>query len=168
LVTEWAEHGNLREYYTNNKDQFDLRLKLRMSLDIARGLNFLRAVEIVHRDIRAENILITINDTAKLANFKLSRYLNAATLNQKQNLERVRYCAPELLDRAPNYKYDQRCEVYSFGILLWEIAEGKVPYKDSNDIVDITEKVRNKMYREPFSKDSRMPEEFKQLEIEGM
>ncbi|PKC16807.1 kinase-like protein [Rhizophagus irregularis] len=168
LVTEWAEHGNLREYYTNNKDQFDLRLKLCMSFDIARGLNFLRAVEIVHRDIRAENILITFNGTAKLANFKLSRYLTAATLNQKQNLERVRYCAPELLDRAPNFKYDQKCEVYSFGILLWEIAEERVPYQDSNDIVDITNKVRNKMYREPFSENSQMPEEFKQLEIEGM
>uniref|UniRef100_U9UGG7 Protein kinase domain-containing protein n=1 Tax=Rhizophagus irregularis (strain DAOM 181602 / DAOM 197198 / MUCL 43194) TaxID=747089 RepID=U9UGG7_RHIID len=168
LVTEWAEHGNLREYYTNNKDQFDLRLKLCMSFDIARGLNFLRAVEIVHRDIRAENILITFNETAKLANFKLSRYLTAATLNQNQNLERVRYCAPELLDRAPNYKYDQRCEVYSFGILLWEIAEERVPYQDSNDIVDIIDKVRNKMYREPFSENSQMPEEFKQLEIEAV
>ncbi|PKY54745.1 kinase-like protein, partial [Rhizophagus irregularis] len=130
LVTEWAEYGNLREFYTEYKDQFDVRLKLRVSLDIARGLNFLRAVEIVHRDIRADNILITLNKTAKLANFKLSRYLTAATLNQGQNLERVRYCAPELLDRAPNYKYDQKCEVYSFGILLWEIAEEKVPYQD--------------------------------------
>uniref|UniRef100_U9U394 Protein kinase domain-containing protein n=1 Tax=Rhizophagus irregularis (strain DAOM 181602 / DAOM 197198 / MUCL 43194) TaxID=747089 RepID=U9U394_RHIID len=168
LVTEWAEYGNLREYYTNNKDQFDLRLKLRMSLDIARGLNFLRAVEIVHRDIRAENILITLNETAKLANFKLSRYLTAATLNQSQNLERVRYCAPELLDRAPNYKYDQKCEVYSFGILLWEIAEGKIPYEGSNDIVDITDKVRNKMYREPFSENNQIPGEFKKLEIEAV
>ncbi|PKY59576.1 kinase-like protein, partial [Rhizophagus irregularis] len=129
LVTEWAEYGNLREFYTNYKDRFDLKLKLRMSLDIARGLNFLRTVEIVHRDIRAENILITHNETAKLANFKLSRYLAAATLNQKQNLERVRYCAPELLERAPNYKYDYKCEIYSFGILLWEIAEGKIPYQ---------------------------------------
>ena len=108
----------------------------------------------MHRDIRAENILITLNETAKLANFKLSRYLTAATLNQSQNLERVRYCAPELLDRAPNYKYDQKCEVYSFGILLWEIAEEKVPYQDNSDIVDITDRVRNKMYREPFSEDS--------------
>ncbi|CAB4387764.1 unnamed protein product [Rhizophagus irregularis] len=130
--------------------------------------DYFQAVEIVHRDIRAENILITFNGTAKLANFKLSRYLTAATLNQKQNLERVRYCAPELLDRAPNFKYDQKCEVYSFGILLWEIAEERVPYQDSNDIVDITNKVRNKMYREPFSENSQMPEKFKQLEIEAV
>ncbi|CAB5366937.1 unnamed protein product [Rhizophagus irregularis] len=166
LVTEWAERGNLREFY-QNKNDFDLKLKLRISLDIARGLNFLRTVEIFHRDIRAENILITLNETAKLANFKLSRYLTAATLNQKQNLELVRYCAPELLERA-NYKYDQRCEIYSFGILLWEIAEERVPYQDSNDIGDIIDKVRNKMYREPFSENSQMPEEFERLEIEAV
>jgi serine/threonine protein kinase len=122
----------------------------------------------VHRDIRAENILITINDVAKLANFKLSRYLNAATLNQSQNLERVRYCAPELLEMAPNYKYDQRCEVYSFGILLWEIAEERIPYQDNDDILNITNLVRNKMYRESFSENSPMPESYKQLEIKGM
>jgi hypothetical protein len=46
LVTEWAEYGNLREFYQNKHD-FDLKLKLRISLDIARGLNFLRAVEVI-------------------------------------------------------------------------------------------------------------------------
>jgi serine/threonine protein kinase len=122
----------------------------------------------VHRDVRAENILITLHDTAKLANFKLSRYLNADTLNQSQNLERVRYCAPELLERIPNYKYDQRCEVYSFGILLWEIAEERIPYEGNDDILDITDIVRNQMYREPFSENSPMPESYKQLEIDGM
>ncbi|RIA93448.1 hypothetical protein C1645_16305 [Glomus cerebriforme] len=40
LVTEWAEYGNLREFYINRKDRFDLKLKLRIALDIARGLNF--------------------------------------------------------------------------------------------------------------------------------
>ncbi|PKC58274.1 kinase-like protein, partial [Rhizophagus irregularis] len=137
LVTEWAEHGNLREFYTNHKDRFNLRLKLRMSLDIARGLNFLGTVEMLHRDIRAENVLVTFNETAKLANFKLSRHVTAKTLNLNQTLERVRYCAPELLERAPNDKYNQKCEVYSFGILLWEIAEERIPYQGNDDILDI-------------------------------
>ncbi|PKC56302.1 kinase-like protein [Rhizophagus irregularis] len=145
LVTEWAEHGNLREFY-QNKNDFDLKLKLRISLDIARGLNFLRTVEIFHRDIRAENILITLNETAKLANFKLIR---SVIYLPNQNLDQIRYRAPELLERA-NYEYDQRCEVYSFGILLWEIAEERVPYQDNNNILDITD------------------EEFKQLEIEAV
>ncbi|CAB4474392.1 unnamed protein product [Rhizophagus irregularis] len=168
LVTEWAEHGNLREFYTNHKDRFNLRLKLRMSLDIARGLNFLGTVEMLHRDIRAENVLVTFNETAKLANFKLSRHVTAKTLNLNQTLERVRYCAPELLERAPNDKYNQKCEVYSFGILLWEIAEERIPYQGNDDILDIADKVHNKMCREPFSKNSQMPEKFKQLEIEAV
>ncbi|EXX78310.1 hypothetical protein RirG_016130 [Rhizophagus irregularis DAOM 197198w] len=49
LVTEWAEHGNLREFYINRKDLFNLKLKLRVSLDIARGLNFLRNVEVKYK-----------------------------------------------------------------------------------------------------------------------
>ncbi|PKC54642.1 kinase-like protein [Rhizophagus irregularis] len=139
-----------------------VKLKLCMSFDIAHGLNFLRTVEIVHRDIRAENILvITLNETAKLANFRLSHYLIADTINQAQSLEQMRYYAPELLERAPNYKYDYKCEIYSFGILLWEIAEGKIPYQGVNDILEITDKIRNKRYREPFSENSQMPEEFK-------
>ena len=73
-----------------------------------------------------------------------------------------------MLERAPNYKYDQKCEVYSFGILLWEIAEERIPYQDNDDILDIIDKVCNKMYREPFSEHSQMPEEFRQLELEGM
>jgi serine/threonine protein kinase len=47
LVTEWAEYGNLREYYRKLKDQFDLKLNLRISLDIARGLNYLRTVGVI-------------------------------------------------------------------------------------------------------------------------
>ncbi|CAI2173231.1 14958_t:CDS:2 [Funneliformis geosporum] len=163
LVTEWAEFGNLREFYTYRKDRFDSELKSRISLDIARGLNFLRSAEIVHRDVRSKNILITLDEKAKLANFKLSRSSGDDTLNHGVNLERVRYCAPELLDRTPDVKYDHKCEVYSFGILLWEIAETRIPYEQYNDILVISELIKKQKYREPFSENNGIPEEFKKL-----
>ncbi|CAB4412571.1 unnamed protein product [Rhizophagus irregularis] len=172
-VMEWAEYGNLREFYTTRKNLFDIRLKLRMSLDIARGLSFLRSVEILHRDIRAENILVTLNDTAKLANFQLCRTLRAATFTspefkRNKNLERVRYCAPELLsERLPYLKYDYNCEVYSFGILLWEIAEEKTPYRYCVDIPRLTSLVSEK-YRESFSENNMIPEKFKNLSINAV
>ena len=50
LVTEWAKYGNLREFYTNYNKRFDHKLKLRISLDIARGLNFLRTVEVNYKN----------------------------------------------------------------------------------------------------------------------
>ncbi|GBB83350.1 hypothetical protein RclHR1_10080003 [Rhizophagus clarus] len=165
LVTEWAEHGNLREFYTKNS--FDPRLKLCISLDIARGLNFLRTVEILHRDIRAENVLITHDNTAKLTNFKLSRSYNADTLNQHHNLEQIRYCAPEILERTPGFKYNNKCEVYSFGILLWEISEEKIPYENLDDFVEVTKLVLDK-YREPFSENSQMPNEFKNIALDAV
>ncbi|GBB83353.1 hypothetical protein RclHR1_10080006, partial [Rhizophagus clarus] len=164
LVTEWTEHGNLREFYTNNNNSFDPKLKLRISLDIARGLNFLRTVEILHRDIRAENVLITLDNTAKLANFKLTRSYKADVLSQHHNLEQIRYCAPEILERTPGFKYNNKCEVYSFGILLWEISEEKIPYEDLDDFVEITKLVLDK-YREPFSENSQMSDEFKNLAL---
>ncbi|PKY52729.1 kinase-like protein, partial [Rhizophagus irregularis] len=109
-------------------------------------------VEILHHDIRAENILITIDETAKLANCSL----NAVTLKQDQNLERARYCAPELLKNS-NAKYNNKCEVYSFGILLWEIVEEKAPYEDYKDIIEIVNLENN-----------QMPEKFKNLVINAV
>ena len=89
-------------------------------------------------------------------------------MKQNDNLERIRYCAPELLERAPDFKYDYKCEVYSFGILLWEIAEEKTPYEDYNDLVTITDIVRTSKKREPFSENNEIPEAYKILSSEGM
>ena len=122
----------------------------------------------MHRDIRPKNILITHDQKAKLANFKLSRFLRDNTKNRKEDLERIRYSAPELFERTPNFKYDHKCEVYSFGILLWEIAEGRIPYEQYNDILTITDLVRNQKYRESFSEDSKLPEKFKKLALDSM
>ena len=51
LVTEWAEYGNLREFYTKYKNRFNLGLKLRVACDVARGLNFLRTVKVNYRHL---------------------------------------------------------------------------------------------------------------------
>ncbi|CAI2175513.1 10360_t:CDS:2 [Funneliformis geosporum] len=167
LVTEWAEFGNLREYY-QKYGPLEVQLKLTFALDISRGLNFLSAVSIVHRDIRAENILITDHQTAKIANFKSSRTVFDRTQNQKATLEAIRYCAPEKLSNG-KYKYDTKCEVYSFGILLWEIAEERIPYERfGEDIIAIQEQVCIKNYREPFSHSSLLPIEYQELSINAV
>ncbi|UZO23278.1 uncharacterized protein OCT59_015622 [Rhizophagus irregularis] len=154
---------DLREKRKDRQDFFNkinyIRLQ-ELSIIITQIKNFLRTVEILHRDIRAENILITFNETAKLANFN-----SIAALSPSHKLDRIRYCAPELMKRSPYVKYDNRCEVFSFGILLWEIAEKRFPHQGNDDLIDIVDKVSNKMYREPFSENGQMPEEFKRLEI---
>ncbi|GBB91817.1 hypothetical protein RclHR1_01920021 [Rhizophagus clarus] len=169
LITEWAEKGNLREYILNHGQNIDLKSKLRIAYDIAKGLNFLNAVKIVHRDIRAENIVIGDHDIAKITNFKFSRRVEEATANISVNKECVRYSAPEMLKRGitgeknDKYsKYDTKCEVYSFGILLWEIAECKIPYEQFEDFMEITKKVVGG-YRETFTPGTDIPKKYQDL-----
>ncbi|RHZ52892.1 hypothetical protein Glove_456g20 [Diversispora epigaea] len=147
LVMEWVEYGSLRQYYETYG--MDNAMKVSIALEISRGLNFLASVQILHRDISTENILITLEKRAKITNFGLSRGFTDATRKIKANIHNVRYMAPEkLIDK--NYKYDIKCEVYSFGMLLWEIAELKVPYAKEKDISSIRDRVK-KNYRESWS-----------------
>ncbi|CAB4477591.1 unnamed protein product [Rhizophagus irregularis] len=170
LVTEWAENGNLREYIL---DQYiDLKLKIRIAYDIAKGLNFLNSVKMVHRDIRSENIVIKNHGIAKITNFKFSRRFDEATSNISVNKECVRYSAPEMLRRGISgekekndkysIKYDTKCEVYSFGILLWEIAECRIPYEQFEDFMVIRRKVLDG-YREKFTPGTGIPKKYQDL-----
>jgi serine/threonine protein kinase len=76
--------------------------------------------------------------------------------------------APEMLSKREEAKnknknnYDTKCEVYSFGILLWEIAECKTPYSQFEDIEDVTNKVIIG-YRESFTEGSDIPKKYQEL-----
>ncbi|GBC03227.1 hypothetical protein RclHR1_05020004 [Rhizophagus clarus] len=169
LVTEWAENKNLREYLTGREPNNEVKARLGFAYDIAKGLNFLNTVKIVHRDIRSENIVITDRNIAKITNFRVSRPFEAATNKIAVDKECVRHSSPEMLRRGMTgesidvkKKYDTKCEVYSFGILLWEIAECKIPYSQYEDFIEITQKVING-YREPFTPDIGIPEKYQEL-----
>ncbi|CAB5383127.1 unnamed protein product [Rhizophagus irregularis] len=146
-----------------------IKVRLGFAYDIAKGLNFLNAVKIVHRDIRSENIVITDRYIAKITNFKVSRGIEAATNNLAVDKECVRHSSPEMLRRGmtgevmdTKRKYDTKCEVYSFGILLWEIAECRTPYSQYEDFMEITQKVIDG-YREPFTPNTGIPERYQEL-----
>ncbi|CAG8543095.1 897_t:CDS:2 [Diversispora eburnea] len=111
LVTEWMENGCLREYYKSNPIGIDLNQKICFALDISRGLNYLTSVKILHHDISSENIFISLQNRAKIANFGLSRGFTDATRNIKANIQNIRYMSPEkMIDST--HVYDVKCEVY--------------------------------------------------------
>ncbi|CAB4415918.1 unnamed protein product [Rhizophagus irregularis] len=149
MVTEWFEYGNLKEYYTDYGPLGWLE-KSQIAIDISRGLTFLHTVSILHHDIRSENILITRHRCAKLANFTLSRGFRDFSTHVKATIDNVRWMAPEKL-KDHNNPYTAKCEIYSFGMVLWEIAEGKLPFQRENDIVQIRNLVVNQKYRPSFS-----------------
>ncbi|CAG8768270.1 2688_t:CDS:2, partial [Funneliformis caledonium] len=96
MVFEWVERGTLKEVYQN----FSLRWKEKITIvrDICRELAFLQAVEILHHDIRCENVLITEKMQPKLCNFKFAHKINAIA-SQIDDMNAIIYwLAPEILN----------------------------------------------------------------------
>jgi serine/threonine protein kinase len=126
MVFEWAEFGTLRDVYQNYK--IDWEAKVYIARDICRGLAFLNNAAILHHDIRCENVLINENIQPKLTNFKFSREFHATTTRIDDTSALIRWLAPEKLSYVST-KYTIQCEIFSFGMLLWELAFQKIPYE---------------------------------------
>ncbi|RGB43082.1 kinase-like domain-containing protein [Rhizophagus diaphanus] len=126
LVFEWAHYGTLKELY--EKKDIQWQYKVQIALKICRGLIFLQKAEILHHDLRCENILMTESLEPKIYNFHLVDYSTDITLSNEAINDIVRWLAPEKLI---NYKskYTTQCEIFSFGVLLWELAFEKIPYR---------------------------------------
>ncbi|RHZ46439.1 hypothetical protein Glove_621g60 [Diversispora epigaea] len=127
MVFEWADHGSLRELYC----KYDIAWhgKVRIALDICRGLTFLHSREILHHDIRCENIMMTARLDVRIANFKYSCMLNNSTSDMMHlQDDLIHWLAPEKM-RSSDFSYTFKCEVFSFGMLLWELIFRKIPYE---------------------------------------
>uniref|UniRef100_A0A8C8ZWX5 Mixed lineage kinase domain like pseudokinase n=1 Tax=Prolemur simus TaxID=1328070 RepID=A0A8C8ZWX5_PROSS len=133
IVTEYCEHGTLRELLDKeNKLAFDVRVDL--VTGAARGLYWLHHSEkpTLHRKISSSSFLVSAGYKVKLAGFELSKTQTSIIRETKRKkAERVisaAYCSPQRLENV-YYDYDIKAEIYSFGIVLWEIATGKIPFE---------------------------------------
>ncbi|CAG8784713.1 6990_t:CDS:2 [Gigaspora margarita] len=116
MILEWADRGSLKELY----DKYDIPWdrKIQITRDICNGLIFLRNLNILHHDIRCENVFITKNLDPKLGNFRYARETSADTtsLSFQKQLEMFRWMAPEQILKCrqnPNKKgYTFNCEMF--------------------------------------------------------
>ncbi|RHZ84021.1 hypothetical protein Glove_86g158 [Diversispora epigaea] len=138
LVFEWADFGSLQEVYC----EYDIgwRSKVQMALEICRGLVFLQTCGILHHEIRCANIMMTKQLVPKLSNFKYARHNSQATTDIKEITNILRWMAPEKMKDHKNVRYTFKCEIFSFGMLLWELLFQKIPYED-NDMNKIKDHV---------------------------
>ncbi|CAI2167501.1 17534_t:CDS:2 [Funneliformis geosporum] len=125
MILEWAHYGNLREVYEN----YDIpwMRKLHIAIDLCRAIAFLDYVKILHHDLRCENVMLTKNLEPKLTNFDYARSTDAES-KKIPDLEIVHWLAPEKIENN-SYRYDIKCEIFSFGMLLWELTFEKIPYQ---------------------------------------
>jgi serine/threonine protein kinase len=127
MVFEWAEHGTLKHLYEQKEIKW--HYKVRIALNICRGLIFLQEADILHHDLRCQNILITESLEPKICSFELAHYSDgnaSLSIYQATDGDVLPWLAPEMLT---TLRYTTQCEIFSFGMLLWELTFEKIPYQ---------------------------------------
>ncbi|RGB31005.1 kinase-like domain-containing protein, partial [Rhizophagus diaphanus] len=131
---EYANDGDLQNYLENNFENLTWNDKKKLAFQIADGLNHLHNENILHRDLHSKNIVIH-ESNAKITDFGISKNQNNQTSAYIGNFGVIAYMEPErFID--PNFKYTKSSDIYSFGVLMWEISRGKPP-DNSNTIFPI-------------------------------
>ncbi|XP_020256105.1 serine/threonine-protein kinase HT1-like [Asparagus officinalis] len=129
VVVEYLTGGTLKKYLIKNRrKKLTYKNVIQLALDLARGLSYLHSRKIVHRDVKTENMLLDYpNRTLKIADFGVARVEAQNPKDMTGETGTLGYMAPEVLDGKP---YNRKCDVYSFGICLWEIYCCDMPYPD--------------------------------------
>ncbi|THG06303.1 serine/threonine-protein kinase STY13-like [Camellia sinensis] len=128
VVVEYLPGGTLKKYLIRNiRKKLAFRVVIQLALDLSRGLSYLHSNKIVHRDVKTENMLLDSHRTLKIADFGVARVEAQNPRDMTGETGTLGYMAPEVLDGKP---YNRKCDVYSFGICLWEIYCCDMPYPD--------------------------------------
>ncbi|XP_021291848.1 dual specificity protein kinase splB isoform X1 [Herrania umbratica] len=129
-VTEYMVNGSLRNALLKKDRALDRRRKLVVALDAAFGMEYLHFKNIVHFDLKCDNLLVNLRDPqrpiCKVGDFGLSR-IKRNTLVSGGVRGTLPWMAPELLNGSSS-RVSEKVDVFSFGIALWEILTGEEPY----------------------------------------
>lgn len=157
IVMEYCELGTLRDVLNSKERHLSWQERLQMSLDAARGLYRLHQSEEkfkVHGCLSSSRFLVNKGLDVKLAGFELAKTetsLKKSVRCVKKSSRSMPYISPELISNV-NQPYSKACEIYSFGIVLWEIATREIPFKDQSS-AEISKSVVNDHYQEPLPPD---------------
>ena len=140
MIIEEAPWGDLTHCHEIIAEKNSTKLKLKIAFDVARGLNslyFKSGMKLIHRDVKSQNIFIfslvensvSSSDSvhAKLGDFGS---IVVASPSYSQRIGNYQYTAPEALRGSFSVPYSREIDVYSFGILFWEILTGKIPFQE--------------------------------------
>ncbi|POG69818.1 kinase-like domain-containing protein, partial [Rhizophagus irregularis DAOM 181602=DAOM 197198] len=129
LVLEYAENGTLRKYLKENFKNLTWNDKFNFAFQLVYAVSCLHGEGIMHRDLHSNNVLVHQN-TVKLADFGLSKRIEETSGSQSKTFGLIPYTDPKSFNRNTTtlYLLNRKSDVYSIGVLLWEISSGKPPF----------------------------------------
>ncbi|EGC30433.1 hypothetical protein DICPUDRAFT_99535 [Dictyostelium purpureum] len=139
IVTELMHKGTLLDVINKNKPLSTQQI-IKYALSVAQGLEYLHGLHFIHRDIKAANILVDKDNNAKVADFGMSRVIDI-NFNMTAVAGTPKWEAPECLI---GETYTSAADVYSYGMLLFEMATSEEPYMEINSIAELFKTVCEK------------------------
>lgn len=131
IVMEYIDGITLKEYI-NKQNSLTWNDALYFMTQILRAVQHAHDKGIVHRDIKPQNIILLPNGTLKVTDFGIARFSRTETKTlTEQAIGSVHYIAPEQAKGEPT---DERADIYSMGVVLYEMLAGKVPFDSENAV----------------------------------
>ncbi|XP_061544631.1 mitogen-activated protein kinase kinase kinase 12-like isoform X3 [Phycodurus eques] len=125
ILMEYCAQGQLYEVLRAGR-KITPSLLMDWAMGVAGGMNYLHLHKIIHRDLKSPNILITYDDAVKISDFGTSKELSDKS-TKMSFAGTVAWMAPEVIRNEP---VSEKVDIWSFGVVLWEMLTGEVPYKD--------------------------------------
>ena len=130
IVMELIEGITLKSYI-EKKELLDSKEAIGITIQVAQGIAAAHEQHIIHRDIKPQNMIISKDGKVKVADFGIARAVSSQTVNSSAAVGSVHYISPE---QARGGYCDERSDIYSFGITLYEMVTGRVPFEGDNTV----------------------------------
>lgn len=164
IVMEYI-HGQTLKEYIKEKGKIEPMEAINIAKQISYGLEHAHKNGVVHRDIKPQNIMITDDKIIKVADFGIARASSAMTMtNTGKVMGSVHYFSPE---QARGGFSDHRTDIYSLGVVMYEMIAGRLPY-DAESPITVALKHIQETVIEPIEVDHNIPNALNDIVIKAM
>lgn len=164
IVMELLESRTLKDY-VEEKGALSTEETLKISMQIASGLEAAHKEHIIHRDIKPQNIVLNRNLVAKVTDFGIAKATTSTTItNFGTTMGSVHYFSPE---HAKGGYTDEKSDIYSLGVVMYEMATGRVPF-NSDSPVSVALKHIQETPVQPMDINSNVPEVLNSIILKAM
>ena len=140
IVMELVQ-GITLKHYIERKGKLDIREVLNISVQIASGMGAAHANRIIHRDIKPQNVIMSRDGKVKVTDFGIAKAADSTTVTTNA-AGSVHYISPE---QARGGYSDEKSDIYSLGITMYEMVTGQVPYDGENNVAVALQHIQGNM-----------------------